>query len=78
MVVMNASQGSSAVIPRGVQMWYVGVNQRASYRWVAAPGSELVWPAASTAAAGNYNGLALGARGSYANTVTCTTLISEL
>lgn len=29
----------------------VGVNQRASYRWVAAPGSELVWPAT------NVNGL---------------------
>lgn len=27
--------------------WYVGVNQRASYRWVAAPGSEIVWPAVS-------------------------------
>lgn len=28
---------------------YVGVNQRASYRWVAAPGSEIVWPATSSA-----------------------------
>jgi len=25
--------------------FYVGVNQRASYRWVAAPGSEIVWAA---------------------------------
>lgn len=24
--------------------FYVGVNQRAKYRWVAAPGSEIVWP----------------------------------
>jgi hypothetical protein len=31
----------------------VGVNQRASYRWVAAPGSELVFPATAN------NGLAL-------------------
>jgi hypothetical protein len=31
----------------------VGVNQRASYRWVAAPGSELVFPATAS------NGLAL-------------------
>lgn len=31
-------------------VFYVGVNQRASIRWVCAPGSELVWPA--TAAAG--------------------------
>jgi len=29
--------------------WYVGVNQRASYRWVAAPGSEILWPATSSA-----------------------------
>lgn len=35
------------------QLWYVGINQRASYRWVAAPGSELVWPAQSSATAGN-------------------------
>lgn len=28
---------------------YVGVNQRASYRWVAAPGSEIVVPAVSSA-----------------------------
>lgn len=27
----------------------IGVNQRASYRWVAAPGSELVWPATNLA-----------------------------
>lgn len=26
-------------------LFNVGVNQRASYRWVAAPGSELVYPA---------------------------------
>ncbi len=31
-------------------LFYIPINQRASYRWVAAPGSELVAPA--TAAAG--------------------------
>lgn len=35
-------------MPAGAQLWYVGINQRASYRWVAAPGSELVWPATSS------------------------------
>jgi hypothetical protein len=30
-------------------VWYVGVNSRASYRWVAAPGSEIVSPATSSA-----------------------------
>jgi len=34
------------------QVWYVGVNQRASYRWVAAPGSEIVYPATSSAGIG--------------------------
>ena len=34
-------------------LFNVGVNQRASYRWVAAPGSELVFPAT------NANGLVL-------------------
>jgi len=34
------------------QVWYVGVNQRASYRWVAAPGSEIVYPATSSAGVG--------------------------
>lgn len=34
-------------------LFVVGINQRASYRWVAAPGSELVWPAT------NANGIVL-------------------
>ena len=48
-------------------IFYVGVNQRASYRWVAAPGSELVWPATSSAGlqlrarSGGYTGTATGA-----------------
>jgi hypothetical protein len=77
-VVANASQGSTAVITRsGAQAWYVGINQRASYRWVAAPGSEIVWPA-NTSATG-FNGLALDARsGAYTGTVTGTVMVSEL
>lgn len=53
-------------------LWYVGVNQRASYRWVAAPGSELVWPATSS------NGLQLRQRsGGYTGTATGTWMWSE-
>jgi hypothetical protein len=49
------------------EVFYVGVNQRASYRWVAAPGSELVYPATSSA------GLGLRARSpAYTGTVTGT------
>ena len=64
------STGSPTISVQNV--WYVGVNQRASYRWVAAPGSELVWPATSS------NGFALRARsGAYASTVTGTWLWQE-
>ncbi len=54
------------------ERWYVGVNQRASYRWVAAPGSEIVWPATSSA------GYALRARsGGYTGTATGAMLFEE-
>lgn len=59
-----------------VEVWYVGINQRASYRWVAAPGSELVWPAVSSATASG--GLALRTRsGGYTGTATATVLWQE-
>jgi hypothetical protein len=52
-------------VTAGSDVFYVGVNQRASYRWVAAPGSELVAPA--TAA----NGFVLRARSAgYTGTAT--------
>lgn len=53
-------------------VFYVGVNQRASYRWVAAPGSELVSPATSSA------GFQLRVRsGGYTGTCTGTLLFQE-
>lgn len=58
------------------EVWYVGMNVRASYRWAANPGSEFVWPAVSSATASG--GLALRARsGSYTGTATITGLIQE-
>lgn len=46
-------------------LFYIGLNQRASYRWVAAPGSELVVPATNLA------GLALRVQsGAYTGTAT--------
>jgi len=53
-------------------LWSVGVNQRASYRWVAAPGSEFLYPATSSAG--------IGARvlsGGYTGTTTVTMLFQE-
>lgn len=50
-VTINASLETFATV--GAEIFYVGVNQRASYRWVAAPGSELVWPANTSATVSN-------------------------
>lgn len=59
-----------------VERWYVGVNQRASYRWVAAPGSEMLYPANSSAT-GN-NGVSLRTRsGAFTGNATATVLFNE-
>ncbi|HEX3587794.1 MAG TPA: hypothetical protein VH024_17475 [Candidatus Angelobacter sp.] len=47
-------------------LFYLGTNQRASYRWVAAPGSELMWPAT------NLNGLGLRTRSVSGGAATST------
>jgi len=66
--VANSTLESSV----GVSVWSVGINQRASYRWVAAPGSEIVYPAASSA------GVALRAlSAAYTGTVTGTVLFKN-
>jgi hypothetical protein len=58
------------------EVWYVGINQRASYRWVAAPGSELIWPAVSSATASG--ALSVRARSAaYTGTATVTALFQE-
>jgi hypothetical protein len=74
MIFANSSAETN-VAQVGPDIWYVGVNQRASYRWVAAPGSELVHPAVSSGTGSN--GLALRARGSYTGTVTGNILWQE-
>lgn len=54
------------------ERFYIGINQRASYRWVAAPGSEIVWPATSSA------GFGLRARSpAYIQTATGEMLFQE-
>lgn len=70
-LIVTANSSTAATI--SIQdLFYVGVNQRASYRWVAAPGSELVAPATSSA------GLQLRARsGAYTSTVTGSWFWSE-
>lgn len=51
-VVTNSSIETAYTYTATNYPWYVGVNQRASYRWVAAPGSEIVLPATSSAGGG--------------------------
>jgi hypothetical protein len=62
---MNNSSAATNIVVTG-QAWYVGINQRASYRWVAAPGSEMVYPVTSS------NGLALQTRSVSGGTATGT------
>jgi hypothetical protein len=56
----------------GASVFFVGVNQRASYRWVAAPGSELVYAATALV------GLGLRSRsGGYTGTATGQLYVQE-
>ncbi len=66
---INSSVGQTV---SAVSVFYIGMNQRASYRWVCAPGSELVWPATTS------NGLSLqGKSASYTGTMTGTIYYQE-
>ncbi len=67
-VMINSSQVGTVSVPN---VWYVGMNQRASYRWVCAPGSEIVWPATAS------NGLSLLPRGTATVNPTVTVQFQE-
>lgn len=62
----KANYTAEPTITANSSLLNVGVNQRASYRWVAAPGSELLFPAvagnglALRALSGGYTGSATG------------------
>lgn len=72
--VLAAQINSSAEVGiSGLQdAFYLGLNQQASYRWVAAPGTEIYIPAVSSGLSGfTTNGLSLRARsGAYTGTAT--------
>lgn len=58
------------------EKWYLGINQRASYRWVCAPGGEILYPANSSAT--GTNGLALrGRSGGGTVNMSGTVMVSE-
>ena len=63
---------TEATITSSSNLFNVGVNQRASYRWVAAPGGELVYPAT------DLNGIVVRAlSGGYTGTATATIHFEE-
>jgi hypothetical protein len=67
-----ANATAEGTITANTSLFYLALNQRASYRWVAAPGSELIIPAV------NLNGLALRARSAaYTGTVSAHGLFIE-
>jgi hypothetical protein len=66
LTVATVNSSTFGTITTGSNVFYVSINQRASYRWVAAPGGELVAPATSSAGfqlrvrSGGYTGTATG------------------
>lgn len=70
--VGSVNFSAEGTITAASSLFYIGVNQRASYRWVAAPGSELIIPATNLA------GLAFRARsGGYTGFATITMMFEE-
>ena len=71
--VNSSAETGTLAFTAGTNPLYVGVNQRASYRWVAAPGSEIVIAAVSS------NGLAVRSKSAtgYTGTATAAILIQE-
>lgn len=67
-----ANATAEGTITAASSVFYIGINQRASYRWVASPGSELIIPNTNLA------GFALRARsGAYTGTSTATMMHEE-
>lgn len=62
---VNATAEPTYTATPADSVFNLGINQRASYRWVSAPGSEIVWPAT------NLNGVGLRAQ-SASGTAVCT------
>ena len=68
----TANSTTEPTVTSNSDVWVLSINQRASYRWVAAPGSELVWPATSC------SGFVFRSRSlAYTGTVTLTAFFQE-
>lgn len=64
--VGSANFTAEGTITATSSQFYLGINQQASYRWIAAPGSEILWPATNLA------GLAMRTRSVSGGTATAT------
>jgi hypothetical protein len=70
--VGTANHTSEPTVTANSSLWAAGINQRATHRWVAYPGQELVIPAT------NLNGLAFRAKSpGYTNTGTAQVEFTE-
>jgi hypothetical protein len=52
LIVANVNHTAEPTVTAATQMEEMGFNQRASYRWVAVPGGEIVVPATNVAGVG--------------------------
>lgn len=52
LITVGVNTTIEPIVTAATQLLEIGVNQRASYRWVAAPGGELVVPATNVAGLG--------------------------
>jgi hypothetical protein len=67
LITCGANTTVEGIVTAATQLIEIAVNQRASYRWVAAPGGELVVPAV------NVTGIGIRAKSpAYTGTVTAT------
>ena len=70
--VAAANATGEGTVTAASSVLYLGLNQRASYRWVCAPGSELVAPAV------NLNGFTMRMKSAaYTSTATCMAMFNE-
>jgi hypothetical protein len=67
---VNHSANPTGVNTVAAQYYVIGINQRASYRWMPVPGSEIYWPAT------NLNGIAISSSSPVASSYASTTLAS--
>jgi hypothetical protein len=64
--VCNVDHSAEPTYTASTSLFYLATNQRASYRWVASPGSEMLWPVT------NLNGLGLRTRSVSGGAATCS------